>query len=168
MEPVLTTNATAYAAAIIKIMLRFGFCHKCVLDKDSKFYGVCHKALDLLKVNCHVLSGGNHNPKIVERLNCYLNAGLHIMTNKKDSTCIALKAILLLIYAWNLCPVPGTDISRSMVANGHEFAFLIDFSTGKHAKLYLMPGTIKSYSWELAIRLSSCLEIADLVWEHHC
>ncbi len=92
-------------------MLRFGFCHTCILDKDSMFYGMCRQALDLLKLNCHVLSGGNHNPMILKRLNCYLNAGLHIMTNERNSTRIALKAILLLIYAWNLWPVPSTDIS---------------------------------------------------------
>jgi hypothetical protein len=129
------------------------------------FAACATKPFTFLKVNCHVLSGGNHNPMIVERLNCYLNAGLHIMTNKCDSTRTALEAILLLIYAWNLCPVPGTDISWSMVAIGHKFAFPIDFSTGKHAKLYSMPGTIDSYSWELAIQLSSCHEIANLlVW----
>jgi hypothetical protein len=82
MEPVSTAFATTYASAIMKIMLQFGFCHTCILDKDSKFYGMCCKALDLLKVNCHVLSRGNHNLMIVKRLNLYLNAGLCIMTNK--------------------------------------------------------------------------------------
>ncbi len=169
MEPVSTANATTYTSAIMKIMLQFGFCHTCILDKDSKFYGVCPEALDLLKVNRHVLSGGNHNLMMVKQLNHYLNARLRIMMNKRDSTRIVLKAILLLLYAWNSCLVPGTDISWSMVAIGHKFAFPIDFSTGKHAKLYSMPGTIKSYSWEFAIRLSSCHEIADLqVREHRC
>jgi hypothetical protein len=49
----------------------------------------------------------------------------------------------LFIYAWNLCPVPGTDISRFMVAVGREFSFPINISTGKHAKLYSTPGTIE-------------------------
>ncbi len=102
MEPVLTANATTYASAIMKIMLQFGFCHTCVLDKDSKFYSVCRNALDLLKVNCHVLSIGNHNPMIIECLNRYLNAGLHILTYEPNSTYITLEAIILLIYAWNL------------------------------------------------------------------
>ena len=82
---------------------------------------------------------------IVERINRYLNQGLRIMYNERDSNRVALEAILLLIYAWNSCPVPGTDISRSMVAVGCEFAFPIDFSTGKHAKLYSVPGTVESY-----------------------
>jgi hypothetical protein len=63
------------------------------------FYGMCRKALDLLKVNRRVLSGGNHNPIIDEHLNRCLNAGLLNKTNECNFTCIALKAILLLIYA---------------------------------------------------------------------
>ena len=63
---------------------------------------------------------------LVERINRYLNKGLKIMTNERDSICIELEAILLLIYAWNSCPVPGTDISRSPIAVGREFAFPID------------------------------------------
>jgi hypothetical protein len=76
MEPVVNANATMYASAIMKIILRFGFCHTCILDKDSKFFGVCQEALDLLQIYCHVLSGGNHNPMLVERLNRYLDKGL--------------------------------------------------------------------------------------------
>ncbi len=83
----------------MKIIMQYGFCHTVVLDKDSKFFGVCHESLDLLKINCHVLSGGNHDPMLVEHINRYLNKGLKIMVNKRDSPCIALEAILLLIYA---------------------------------------------------------------------
>jgi hypothetical protein len=85
--------------------------------------GVFKECLALLNINYHVLSGDNHNPMLVERVNRYLNKGLRIMTNEHDSIRIALEGILLLIYAWNSCPVPGTDISRSLVALGHEFSF---------------------------------------------
>jgi len=136
-------SATTFAFAIMKILLRYGFCHTVVLDKDSKFFGVCREAIDLLKINCHVLSSANHNPMIVERVNRYLTKGLKIMCNKCDSVCVALEAILLLLYAWNSCPVPGTDISRSIVAVSHEFTFPIDFSrlganlVTKHGRLVL-------------------------------
>jgi hypothetical protein len=135
MEPVTNANLTTYAAKIMKIILRLRFCHICVLDKDSKFFGICHKALDLLQINCHILSGGNHNPMQVKRLNQYLNEGLRIMANKQYSNRIALEAILLLIYTWNSYPVLGTDILRCMVALGCKFSSPIDFSTGKHAEL---------------------------------
>ena len=147
----------------MKIILRYGFCHTVVLDKDSKFLGVCQEALDLLHINCHIFSGDNHNPMIVERLNRYLNAGLRIMTNEHDSVRIALEAILLLIYAWNSCPVPGTDISRSLVAVGREFAFPIDFSAGKNAELISSPSSVANYSRKLATWLDACRDVAMLL-----
>jgi hypothetical protein len=76
VEPVSNLSTTTFASAIMKILLQYGFCHTSVLDKDSKFFGVCCEALDLLKINCHVLSGGNHNPMLVERVNRYINKGL--------------------------------------------------------------------------------------------
>jgi hypothetical protein len=169
MEPVTNANSTTYASVITKIILCFGFCHTAVLNKDSKFFGVCRKALDLLQINCHVLSGSNHNPMLIERLNRYLNQDLRIICNEHNSNRVALEAILLLIYAWNSCPVPGTDTSHCMVAIGCEFAFPINFSTSKHAKLYSAPVTVESYSKTLATRLESCRYIAMLlVWEQRC
>jgi hypothetical protein len=163
MEPISNANATTYASAIMKIILCFGFCHTVVLNKDSKFFGICRKSLDLLQINCHVLSRSNHNPMLVKWINRYLKQGLWIMCNKRNTNWVALKAILLLLYAWNSCPVPGTDISRCMVTVGCKFAFPIDFSVGKHANLYSAPGTVESYSKELATRLESCRKIALLL-----
>ena len=66
---------------------------------------------------------------------------LRIMTNELDSIQIALEAILLLIYAWNSCPVLGTAISRSLVAVHREFSFPINFSAGtmRSLRLHLVP-----------------------------
>jgi hypothetical protein len=168
-EPVSNANATTYASGTMKIILCFGICHTIFLDKESKFFGVCCGALDLLQINCHVLSKSNHNPMLVEQLNRYLNQGLQIMGNKRDSNSIALEAILLLLYAWNPCPILGTNISLCMIAVRQEFAFPIDFSVGKHAELYSAPGTVTSYSKDLAIHLESCCKISMLlVWEQCC
>ncbi len=90
MEPIPHANSKNFASAIMWIQLCFGFCHSIVLDKDSKFYSVYRKALDLLQINSHVLSGDNHNPMMVERINRYLNKGLKIMANEWDSVHIAL------------------------------------------------------------------------------
>jgi hypothetical protein len=65
MEPIQHANSKNFASAIMRIQLRYGFCHSIVLDKDSKFYGVCREALELLQINCHVLLGDNHNPMMV-------------------------------------------------------------------------------------------------------
>ncbi len=156
MEPITNASATTFASAIMKMLLRYGFCHTAMLDKDSKFFGVCSKALDLLKINQHVLSGVNHNPMLVERVNCYLTRSLKIMCNERDYVRVAFEAILLLLYAWNLCPLPGLDISCSLVAVGREFAFPIDYSSGRHWELTSSPSTVVSYSKELATRLSAC------------
>jgi hypothetical protein len=75
LEPVSGANATTFASAIMKIQMRYGFCHTIILDKDLKFFGVCREALDLLKINCHVLSGDNHNPMLVKQICRYFNKG---------------------------------------------------------------------------------------------
>ncbi len=111
MELIPYANSINIAYDIIKIQLRFGFCHKVVLNKDSKFFGVFKEAVDLLQINHHVISENNYNPMHVERINCYLNKGLKIMTNGRDSVGVAMEAILLLLYAWNTAPINGTNLS---------------------------------------------------------
>jgi hypothetical protein len=167
----LVTGATTtftFAFTIMKMQLRFGFCHTIVLDKDSKFFSVCRESLDLLKINCHILLGDNHNPMLVKRLCRYLNKGLHIVTNECNSVRMALEALLLLLYAWNSCPAPGTDISQSLVAVDRKFAFPIDFLIGMHQELMSSSTTINSYFRDLSERLAACRKIAmPLVTKHH-
>jgi hypothetical protein len=57
------------------------------------------------------------------------------MTNERDSVHVALEAIVLFLYALNSYPIPGADISWSLVAVGREFAFPIDYSTDKNWEL---------------------------------
>ena len=90
------------------------------------------------------------------------------MINEQESIRVALEAILLLIYAWNSCPIPGTDISRSLVAVTREFAFPIDYSAGKHWELVSSPSMVTTYSKDLAMYLTACHAIAELlIKEHH-
>jgi hypothetical protein len=89
------------------------------------------------------------------------------MSNKHGSVCIALEALLLLIYTWNLCPVPGTDISCSLLAVGSEFSFPIDFLKDKHWELTSSPPAVESYSKDLANCLSTCHKIACLLAIKH-
>jgi hypothetical protein len=99
MEPATSTKSSTFASAIMNMQLCFGFCHTVVLDKDSKFFSICRESLDLLKINCHVLSGDNCNPMLVKRLYRYFKKGLRIMTNKHNLMRMALEALLLLLYA---------------------------------------------------------------------
>ena len=122
MEPVSNASAKVFASALMRIILRYGFCHTVVvLNKDSKFMGVFKESLDLLNINYHVMSSDNHNLMLVQLVNWYSNKGLCVVTNEQDSVRITLEAILLLIYAWNSCPLPGTAISHSLVAVGCKF-----------------------------------------------
>jgi hypothetical protein len=103
---------------------------------------------------------------LVERLCRYFNKGLCIMMNKRNTVRVALEALLLLLYAWNSCLVPGTDISQSLVAVGREFALPIDYSHSKHWELTSSPAMVDTYSKQLAERLTACRNIALLlVWE---
>jgi hypothetical protein len=102
---------------------------------------------------------------LVERVNRYLNKGLRIRCNKRDSVWVTLKATLLLLYVWNSCPIPGMDISRSLIAVGREFAFPIEFSSGKHWELTLSASTVVSYLKDLAARLLVCRLVAELLVE---
>ncbi len=167
MEPIEHANSKNFASGIMKIQLRYGFCHTVVLNKDSKFFDVCRKVINLLHINCHVISGNNHNPMIVVQVNRYFMKGLKIMTNKRNSVRVALEAILLLLYAWNSCPIPGTDISRSLIAVGREFAFPINYSTNKHWELTSSPTSVESYSRYLATSLSELREVAQLLVQEH-
>ncbi len=144
MKPIQHANSKNFASGIMKIQLRFGCCHTIVLNKDSKFFGVFKEAVILLQINCHVLSGNNHNPMLVEQVNRYLNKGLKIMTNEQDLVRVAMEAIILLLYAWNSTPIPGTHLSHCFVALGCEFQFLIKFLAKKHLQLTSTQSTITS------------------------
>ncbi len=89
------------------------------------------------------------------------------MTNERNSVWIALEAILLLLYAWNSCPIPGTNISRSLVAVGREFAFPIDYLSNKHWELTSSPSSVESFSKDLAIRLAALHEVAQFIIHEH-
>ena len=104
-------------------MMRYGICHTLVLDNNRKFVNVFAAVMDLLQLNCHVLSAQNHNGMLVEHINRDLNEGV----NKHGSVRVALDAILLLLYAWNSAPIPGSDLSRSIVVFGCIFSLAIDF-----------------------------------------
>jgi hypothetical protein len=66
-----------------------------------------------------------------------------------------------------LCP--GQIYPVAWLPSGANFLFPIDFSTGKHAKIYSTPSAVESYSKQLATCLSSCHAVAELlVQEQHC
>jgi hypothetical protein len=151
----------------MRILLRFGLCHTLVLDKASSFLNVFNQVVELLQINSHTISAENHDAMIVERLNRYLNKGLKVMTNERNSVRISTEAILLLIYAWNAACVPGTDIPRSLVVTGRVFSFPIDFSSSKHLDLTSTPEAVQSYAKHQATLLSASRDIARVLLDEH-
>ena len=166
-EPVQRVDSTEFAACVMKLVLCLDLCHTLVINKDSKFLGVFKDVCNLLHMNCHVLSGGNHDPMIVERINRYLSRGLKVLANERGTIHVATEAILLLIYPWNLAPIPGTDISRSLVAVGPQFSFPIDFSAAKHLKLMSSPANAVSFSRDQATLLTASREIGKVLLDEH-
>jgi hypothetical protein len=90
------------------------------------------------------------------------------MSNERGSVHIALEALLLLNYAWNLCPIPSTDIFGSLVAVGRKFSFPIDFLMDKQWELTSSLSAVESYSKDLADCLSACHEISCLLVSKDC
>jgi hypothetical protein len=166
MEPIQHANSKNFASAIMKIQLRYGFCHTIVFDKDSKFNSIYHKALDLLHINCHVLLGDKHNPMLVKRINQYLPKGLKITTSKHNSVLIALKAILHLLYAWNSCPIPDTDIFVALLQMVENLSTILITQQTNIGSLHLPPTAWKKYSQDLGTQLSALCEVAQLLF--HC
>jgi len=54
-----------------------------------------------------------------------------------------------------------------MIAVGCEFAFPLDYSSVKHWQLASSSNTVETYSKELAIRLTACHEVAELLVREH-
>jgi hypothetical protein len=109
---------------------------------------------------------------MVKQVNCYLNKDLKVTSNKAGSIWIAMEAILLLLYAWNSAPIPGTDLSRCFVALGCKFQFPINFSKNKHWELTTALVAIQPHSRDLAAHLQASREVSKIlvekqwVWHH--
>ena len=126
-KPVAKQSAETYAQALMMIMLRFGLAHTVVLDKDSKFHDTFKQSCQLLNINTHTIIRKNHNAIIVERVNEYFDKGIKIFANERGTPAVSRESVLMLVYAWNLAPVPLTNITRSMVVTGHNFSFPVFF-----------------------------------------
>ena len=164
-EPVPECNSETFAQGLMQVMLRFGMAHTIVLDRDSKFFKTFEATCQLLELNIHTLSSDNHDPMIVERVTRYLNKGLKILCQERESTQIGREGILLLLYGWNSCPIPMTDISRSLVVCGREFTFPIDFSSAQAVRLTTDKKWIESYAASQADLMKCMRAVATLLVE---
>jgi hypothetical protein len=66
-------NSSGFSKAIMKICLTMGLPHTIVINKDSKFCKTFKETMNLLQINLHVASGGNHDPVLTERFHVFAN-----------------------------------------------------------------------------------------------
>eukprot|EP00978_Attheya_sp_CCMP212_P005354 scaffold11988_cov59-Attheya_sp.AAC.1 len=123
--------------------------------------------IKLLRVRHHPVARDHHDAIFVERFNRFLNAGLRVFNNDRGTNRVFIEGALTLCYAWNSCPVTGTDLSRSLLVVGREFQFPIDFTSRYHVTYDLEVETIKLYSEDLCDLLMKCREIYTLLISEH-
>ncbi|KAL3794570.1 hypothetical protein HJC23_008026 [Cyclotella cryptica] len=134
-------NSTSFAKALMKIILTHGIplrlCSIKIANSTAR-----SETCDLLQMNVHTLSGDNHKGMLVERFNRYLNRGLRVLMNERESVRVSDEAIDLLAYAWNSAPVAGTDLSSyaknqaTLMAACHDVAkVLLDEHRKWHQEL---------------------------------
>jgi hypothetical protein len=109
------------------VLMKVGLCGLVVVDAGSSFVAEFRGLCTILGLRFHPAARGNHQAVSVERFFRYLNKAVAIATNDRGTLACVLPSISVATYAWNACPIDGTDIPRSVPAIGREFKFPIDF-----------------------------------------
>jgi hypothetical protein len=105
LESLADMNSMTFARSVYRIMLRYGLAQMVITHPDSKFKGEFKEVFKTLKIEHHMSSRGNH-------FNRFLNAGLRVFNkNDRGSNRVFVKGSETLAYAWNSCPVLGTNLS---------------------------------------------------------
>jgi hypothetical protein len=167
IEPIKEMNSSLFARSVYVILLRYGLSHTVITGPDSKFKGQFKEAFATLKIHHHLSARGHHDAILVEQFNCFLNAGLRVFNNARESNRVFVEGAQTLTYAWNLCPVIGTDLSRSLLTVGREFHFPIDFETNRQVPYDISDGEKKLFADNLTDLLLKSREVYLLLISKH-
>jgi hypothetical protein len=167
IEPLKEMNSSSFAKSVYAILLRYGLSQLVITDPDSKFKGNFKEAFLILKIQHHLSTRGNHNAILVERFNRYLNSGLRVFNNDRDTNRVFLEGAQTLTYAWNSCPVLGTDLSRSLLTVGREFRFPIDFEADRRISFEISDREKKLFAENLMDLLMKSREVYLLLITEH-
>jgi hypothetical protein len=167
IEPLKDMNSTSFSKAIYVIMLRYGLSQCIITDPDAKFKGQFKECCSILKIKHHLSARGHHDAILVERFNKFLNAGLRVFNNDRDTNRVFVEGAQTLTYAWNSCPVSGTDLSRSLLVVGREFQFPIDFESNRHVTFSKTPNQVKLFADNLTDLLLKSREIYLILINEH-
>ena len=120
-----------------------------------------------MKITHHESAKGNHNAVLSERVNRFINEGLTIFNNERQTNRCFLVGVKTLLYAWNTAPRIGTDISRSLVVTGREWQFPIDIINDNITELNVSEQEVTNFTSELKETLKKNRFIYALLIEEH-
>jgi HKD family nuclease len=167
IEPIKEKNSSSFARSVYIILLRYGLANSVITDPDSKFKGEFKEAFETLKIHHHLSARGHHDAILVERFNRFLNAGLRVFNNDRETNRVFVEGAYTLTYAWNSCPVIGTDLSRSLLTVGREFHFPIDFEANRDVSYHTSSNEKKRFASNLTDLLLKSREIYVLLISEH-
>ena len=110
------------------VLLKYGMCAVIVVDAASNFKGIFEQMCSILSITFWPLSRGNHHGLSVERYHRFLNKTQTIQGASVGTHSNFKRTVLLSAYSWNSSPIDGTDIIRSIPADGRMFRFPLDSS----------------------------------------
>ena len=85
-EPIIESNSEGFAKAVYSILIRYGLASIIVTDPDSKSKKHFKDMCELMKITHHESAKGNHNAILSERINRFINEGLTIFNDERQTT----------------------------------------------------------------------------------
>jgi hypothetical protein len=85
IEPIKEMNLALFAKLVRTFLLRYGLLHTVITDPDLKFKGQFKEAFLTLKIHHHLSARGHHDAILVEHFNRFLNVGLRVFNNDRET-----------------------------------------------------------------------------------
>jgi len=121
-------SETVAMAAFATFFVTHGLPWLIFVDADGVFAGVFKQLFRLLQIPVEPVARENHKAVRNERFHHYLNKVQHINTADMMSLSQWKQGTLFSLYGWNVAPIDGTDVPRSVAAVGRDFPFPINLS----------------------------------------
>ena len=92
-----------------------------------------------------MISKGNRDTILSERLNRCIHTSMRVLHNGCKSNMIFVEGSQMVTYVLNSGHVTGTDLSRSLLFTGHEFYLLINFFNRTYYTYEVNETSVKSH-----------------------
>jgi hypothetical protein len=105
--------------------------------------------MDLLQINCHVLSGGNHNPMLMVRVNPYINKVLKSCPTNASGYKLHLRPSFFLCMPGTWAPFPELTSCVVLLQLAENLPFLLTTPLGSigNSRLPLLPWSLIPSNW---------------------